>query len=393
MVVGVPKESCAGERRVAIAPNALAQFKKVKVDVVVESGAGDRAGFSDQAYAEAGARIASRDEVFASADVIAMVRSLGANVQSYQADLARMKQGQLLVSCSDPLSEPAPVQDAARAGITAFSLELIPRTTRAQTMDVLSSQANLAGYRAVLLAATIASKVLPMMTTAAGTISPAKAFVIGAGVAGLQAIATAKRLGAVTTAYDVRPAVKEQIESLGARFAEMPIEAGDAQDKGGYAKEMGEDFYRRQREFMKSVLAEMDIVVTTAAIPGKRSPVLVTKEMVEAMKPGAVIVDLAAERGGNCELTQADQTVVHHNVTILGPTNMASDLALDASMLFGKNIANFLLNMTDKEGSLKIDTNDEIVRDSMLCTGGEVVNPRIRELLGLPALNPESTQA
>jgi NAD(P) transhydrogenase subunit alpha len=272
-------------------------------------------------------------------------------------------------------------------GVTGFAVELIPRITRAQSMDALSSMATIAGYKAVVLAADTLPQLFPMLMTAAGTISAARVFVVGAGVAGLQAIATARRLGAVVEAYDVRPAVKEQVLSLGAKFVELPLEAADAQDKGGYAKAMDEDFYRRQRETMSRVVAQSDVVITTAAVPGKKAPVLITGAMLEAMKPGSVVVDLAAEQGGNCELTRPGETLVHGGVTILGPLNVPSSIPHHASQMYAKNITNFVRPML-KDGALGIDTSDELVRETLVVRDGEVVHPRVRELLGLPALTP-----
>ncbi len=385
MRLGVTQETFAGETRVALVPSALSVLKKAKVEVLVQSGAGNAAGFSDMEYASAGATVVpSREEVIAGTDVILQVRGLGANPEGYLADLALAKASQVWVAMMDPLWAPEPVAEAAKKGIIACALELVPRITRAQPMDVLSSQSNLAGYKAVLLAATELSKIFPMMMTAAGTITPARVFVIGAGVAGLQAIATARRLGAVVSAYDVRPAVREQVESLGARFVELPLEVKDAQDAGGYARALGEDFYRRQAEMMSSVLPENDVVITTAAVPGQRAPVLITREMVEAMRPGSVIVDLAAERGGNCELTQPGQTVVHHGVKVIGPVNLPSTMPFHASQLYARNISSFVLNLL-KEGELNLDTDDEIIRETLLTRDGQVVHPRVRERLGLSA--------
>ncbi len=270
----------------------------------------------------------------------------------------------------------------AAKGVTLLALELLPRITRAQSMDVLSSQATIAGYRAVLLAALALPKIFPMMITAAGTLNAARVLVVGAGVAGLQAIATARRLGAMVSGYDVRPAVKEQVQSLGAKFVEMPLDSAAAAGAGGYAQQMDEAFYRRQRELMTRVVAESDVVITTAAVPGKKSPVLVTAEMVAGMAPGSVIVDLAAERGGNCELTHAGQTVVVNGVTILGPTDLPAEVPQHASQLYAKNITTFLLYLV-KEGRLTLDAEDEIVRETLVARGGEVIHPRIKELLGV----------
>jgi NAD(P) transhydrogenase subunit alpha len=386
LLIGIPRETCPGERRVAVAPTALAHLKKAKLDVIVESGAGLEAGFTDEAYKAAGAAVGSRADVL-KADVIASVRALGANPDRAASDLAGMHEGQALVAVMDPLSNPGPVTAAAKAGIAAFALDLMPRITRAQSMDVLSSQANLAGYKAVLMAAEALAKIFPMMMTAAGTITPARVLVVGAGVAGLQAIATAKRLGAVVSGYDVRAAAKEQVESLGARFVELPLETGESQDSGGYAKAMDERFYQRQAELMAGVVADSDVVITTAAVPGKRAPVIVTRAMVEGMQPGAVIVDLATERGGNCEATVAGQTVVINGVTVMGPLNVPSTVPFHASQLFARNVATFLAHLC-KEGSLKIDTEDEITRETLLTQGGEVVHARVRELLGLMPLVP-----
>lgn len=385
MRIGVTQETFAGEARVALVPAALAAFKKAKVEVLVQAGAGKQAGFSDLEYAEAGATVLpSREEVLANADMVLQVRALGANPDGWRDDLSWARAGQVWIALMDPLWAPEPVAEAAQKGILAFALELVPRITRAQPMDVLSSQSNLAGYKAVLLAANALPKIFPMMMTAAGTITPARVFVIGAGVAGLQAIATARRLGAVVSAYDVRPAVREQVESLGARFVELPLEVQDAQDAGGYARALGEEFYRRQAELMKDVLPENDVVITTAAVPGQRAPVLITREMVEGMRPGSVIVDLAAERGGNCELTQPGQTVVHEGVTIVGPLNLPATMPYHASQLFAKNISSFALNLL-RDGELHLNLEDQIISETLLTREGQVVHPRVREKLGWSA--------
>jgi len=280
------------------------------------------------------------------------------------------------------LGAPEAVREMAQTGASLFSLELIPRITRAQSMDVLSSQATIAGYRAVLLAATELPKMFPLLMTAAGTLAAARVFIIGAGVAGLQAIATARRLGAIVQAYDVRAATREQVESLGGKFVEWKLEAGEAEDKGGYAKALGEEFYRRQRELLANVVVQSDVVITTAAIPGQPSPRLVTATAVEGMVAGSVIVDLAAERGGNCELSQADQRVVRHGVVILGPTNLPSEIPLHASQMFSNNLTKFLLNMV-AEGKLTWNMDDEIVRDTLVCHRGEVTGAKVRQLLGM----------
>ncbi len=370
MLVGLLREEALGERRVALVPAGVAAFKKAKVEIVIEQGAGVESGYSDSAYQDAGAEIASAADIVKRADVLVGVRPPKVSLRS----------GQVSVAIYDPLSAPAEVP--AASGATIFSLDLIPRTTRAQAMDVLSSQSNLAGYLGVLLGATELTKILPMMTTAAGTLPPAKILILGAGVAGLQAIATARRLGAVVSAYDVRSAVKEQIESLGARFVELPIDAGDSQTSGGYAKAMGEEFYARQRQLLGDVLSEMDMVVTTALVPGMKAPILVTQAMAERMHPGSVIVDLAAERGGNCELTQPGETIIHNGVKILGPLNLSSKLATHASLLFSKNVVTFVLNMV-KDGAIEMNMEDPIVTGSMVAKGGEIVHPAVREKLGL----------
>lgn len=385
LVIGVPSELFPGEHRVGIAPVNLPVLTKAGHKVVVQSGAGVAAGFPDSAYVEAGATVAAtREEVFAAAEAIVQVRSMGAEGDCWATDRALLKGTHVLIGSCDPLGAPAVIQDAAATGVTAFSMELVPRTTRAQAMDVLSSQANLAGYKAVIMAADALPRIYPMMMTAAGTITPSKVFVVGAGVAGLQAIATARRLGAVVSGYDVRPAVKEQVESLGARFVDLPLDAGESQDSGGYARAMDENFYRKQAELMASVLTDVDVVITTAAIPGQRAPILFTAAMVEGMRPGSVIVDLAAERGGNCEATVPGQTIVHAGVTVMGPTNLPATVPFHASQLYGRNIAAFLANIA-KGGEFAPDMNDQIVLETLVCKGGEVVNARVRDKLGLTA--------
>jgi NAD(P) transhydrogenase subunit alpha len=325
---------------------------------------------------------ADRAEVFGTADAVLQVRTLGTNLEAGVTDLELLRQGQVLIGFADPLMAGSAAQQIAARGGTLFAMELVPRITRAQSMDALSSMASIAGYKAVLIAASTLGKLLPMMMTAAGTISPSKMFVMGAGVAGLQAIATARRLGAVVEAYDVRAVVKEQVQSLGAKFLELPLPTSTAQDQGGYAKELDESVYAKQRELMLKAVAASDAIVTTAAIPGKKSPVLVTAEMVRAMAPGSVIVDLAAERGGNCELTRPDTTVVENGVTILGPTNLPSTVPLHASQMYSRNIATLLAHLI-KDSKLNIDPTDEIVREMLVTYDGQVVQPRVREALGL----------
>ena len=385
MKIAVARESFPGEQRVALIPASIPSLMKAGLNVVVESTAGESAGFVDDAYRAAGAQVvASRDEVF-DADVILQVRACGANPDAGREDIGRIGENKLLIAMCDPLGNPNAAQEVAASHATVMALELIPRITRAQSMDVLSSMATIAGYRAVLLGAIELPKMFPLMMTAAGTLTPARVFVIGVGVAGLQAIATARRLGAVVRAYDVRPAVRDQVESLGAKFVELELETSDAEAKGGYARELGDEFYKKQRELMASVVAESDLVVTTAAIPGKRSPLLVTNEAVSGMQPRSVIVDLAAERGGNCEPSEPDQRVVHDGIVILGPTNLPSEIPNHASQMYSKNISTFLLNLI-QDGQLRYDMEDEIISDTMIARGGEVVHPRLRESLGLPEL-------
>ncbi len=393
MKIGVPKETFPGECRVALIPDSATALAKAGHEMMVESGAGDAAGYTDEAYQKHGATIAAdRASLFGSAEAVFQVRGFGANQAAGRADLELMRPGQIIFASMDPLGEPGAIQELAAKGVTAFALEMIPRITRAQSMDVLSSMATVAGYKAVLMAADASPRMFPMFMTAAGTITPAHVLVVGAGVAGLQAIATAKRLGAVVSAYDVRPAVKEQIESLGAKFVEMDLEAEGAEDKGGYAKEMGEDFIRKQREFMTGVCAESHVIITTAAIPGRQSPVIVTGDMVKGMMPGSVIVDLAAERGGNCELTKADEAVVVHGVTIMGPTNLASTVPFHASQMYARNLLTLFKEITDKEGALALDMENQVHRDTMVTRDGEVVNARIREILKMPALEPAKVE-
>ncbi len=383
MIVGVLQETFPGERRVAVIPAMVPSLTKAGLDVLVEAGAGTEARFPDAEYQGKGAQIASsRSEVFQKADIILQVRSPGANPDRGSEDIANFRSGQVIIGHHEPMTELEPLQALAKKGVTAFSMEFMPRITRAQSMDTLSSMATIAGYRAVLLAAETLPRIFPMLMTAAGTLAPAKVFVVGVGVAGLQAIATARRLGAVVEAYDIRPAVADQVRSLGAKFVEFDLHMEEAEDKGGYAKEQSEEFLRRQQEEMAKSVAANDVVITTAAVPGKQAPILVTADMVKGMTPGSVIVDLAAERGGNCELTRPGETIVIEGVTILGPLNMASDTPMHASQMYAKNITTFLLAMVE-EGRLKLDPADEVIQGTLLCQDGEVVNPRIREVMGL----------
>jgi H+-translocating NAD(P) transhydrogenase subunit alpha len=386
VIVGVPKESYPGERRVALVPTALPLLAKAGLEVVIESHAGGQAGYPDSLYSEKGAKILpDRAAVFSTAEVIVQVLCYGANDITGKADIPLLRRGQILVGFLRPLGSAEVVQELAAAGVTTFAVELMPRTTRAQSMDALSSMATLSGYKSVLLAANRSIRIFPMMTTAAGTITPARVFIIGVGVAGLQAISTARRLGAVASAYDMRPAAKEQVQSLGGRFVELPIEAQNAQDARGYGTAQDESFYARQRELLGRVIAESDIVLTTAVVPGRKAPVLVTGEMVKKMGPGSVIVDLAAERGGNCELTQMGKTIEVNGVSIIGPVNLASTVPYHASQMYSRNLASFLTNLV-KDGKLRPPESDDIILETLLTQSGEIVNARVREFFKLPAL-------
>ncbi|WP_428261996.1 Re/Si-specific NAD(P)(+) transhydrogenase subunit alpha [Haliangium sp.] len=385
MIVGVPKETLPGERRVALIPAVIASLGRADIKVHVEAGAGVEAGYPDQEYEKAGAVIvADRAKLFAESDVITQVNTYAINHEAGRADLELMRDGLVVIGASDPLGSTERVREMAETKAQVFGLELMPRITRAQSMDILSSMATVAGYKAVLMAANRLPRFLPMFMTAAGTIQAAKVFVIGAGVAGLQAIATAKRLGAKVRAYDVRPVVKDQVQSVGGTFVELELEAGDAEDKGGYAKAQDESFYEKQRALMAKEVAASDVVITTAAIPGKKSPVLITADAVKGMSPGSVIIDLAAERGGNCELTQADVDVVEHGVLILGPLNLAASMPYHASQMFSKNVTTFLAHLV-KEGKMELDMDDEITAGTLMCRDGEVIHPRLRDILGLAA--------
>src|SRR5271165_6391448 len=388
VIVGVPKESYPGERRVALVPSVISTLAKAGLEVVLESGAGEGAGYHDSAYAEKGGKIVpDRAAVFGAADIIVQVLCYGSNDVTGKADLPLLRRDQLLMGFLRPFGSAEAVQQIPAAGVTAFSVELVPRTTRAQSMDALSSMGTICGYKAVLLAAETSIRIFPMMTTAAGTITPARVFVIGAGVAGLQAISTARRLGAVASAYDMRPAAKEQVQSLGGRFVELPLEAKNAQDARGYGTAQDETFYARQRELLTRVVAESDVVITAAVVPGKKPPELITREMVERMAPGSVIVDLAAERGGNCELTKPGETVKVHGVTIIGAINLATSVPYHASQMYARNLTTFLLYMV-KDGKLQQNLQDEIIRETLITNGGEIVNARVREFYKLPALAP-----
>ena len=385
MIIGVPKETYPGERRVALVPLVIPNLTKAGFQVVVERNAGLQAGYPDAQYVEKGVEIASsRSDLFGKADIILQILCYGSNDVTGKDDLPLLRSGQILIGFLRPFGSREVIEQIAGRGVTALSVELVPRTTRAQSMDALSSMGTICGYKAVLIAADSHPRIFPMLTTAAGTITPARVLVIGAGVAGLQAIATARRLGAVASAYDLRPAAKEQVQSLGGRFIELPIEAKDAQDARGYARAQDEHFYQQQRELLGRVVKESDVVITAAVIPGKKSPVLVTEEMVKGMAPGSVIFDLAAERGGNCELTEAGKTVVQHGVTIIGAINVASGVPYHASQMYARNVTAFLIHLI-REQKLQLNVDDEIIRETLVTHNGDVVNQRVREFFSMPA--------
>ncbi|GLS83188.1 Re/Si-specific NAD(P)(+) transhydrogenase subunit alpha [Paraferrimonas haliotis] len=386
MKIGLLKEINAGEKRVALLPVNVAKLVKKGLNVTVEASAGSASGFSDQDYQDAGASIAERDQVMADAQVIICVSCKDQQAEQVNSQL---RKDQWLIATMDPLARAQQVAEYANTGVTALALELVPRITRAQSMDVLSSMATIAGYKAVLIAAEKAPRLFPMMMTAAGTLKPARVFIMGVGVAGLQACATAKRLGAVVEAYDIRPAAREQIISVGARPVELNLEDSATETKGGYATEQTDDFIARQQAAMADVLAQQDVVITTAAIPGRPAPKLITAAMVEKMKPGTVIVDLAAETGGNCELTELDQVIESNGVTIIGPSNMASMAATHASQMFATNIEN-LLNLMIEDSSLTLDFEDEIIKETTVSHQGEIISPRLRDVLGLNSNNEVS---
>ena len=380
--VGVPAETYPDECRVALTPRAVETLVTSGIGAVIEAGAGDAAGFSDSEFESKGARIApDRSGVFASCPVILQVRTLNANRDAGRADLPLLRNGQTVIGFGEPLTPGSYYSELAQRGVSSFAMELMPRITRAQSMDALSSMATVAGYKAVLLAASALPRMFPMLMTAAGTIVPARVLVLGAGVAGLQAIATARRLGAVVSAYDVRPAVREQVESLGAKFVSLALDTAKAEGSGGYAAASDEAFYIRQRELLTEVVREHDLVITTAAVPGQRAPLLLTREMVAVMSRGSIIFDLAAERGGNCELTQPGRTVVAAGVTIMGPLNVPSTVPYHASQMYARNITTFLKHLI-RDNVLTIDVNDEITRETLVTHSGEIVHPRVRSLAG-----------
>jgi len=372
MIVGVPKESAPGERRVALVPELVARLTKAGLGVIVESGAGAAAGFLDSSYIDVGARVES--EVFDRADILLKVQP------PTIVEVEKMKADAVLISFLQPYTSTAEIQALAACRITSFSMELMPRITRAQPMDALSAMSTVAGYKAVLLAASSLPKFFPLLMTAAGTVTPAHVFVIGAGVAGLQAIATAMRLGAVVEAYDTRPAVKEQVESLGAKFADLGLETSDAEAKSGYAKAQTEEFYRKQQEMMIRYVTAADVVIPTALIPGQRAPVLITEEMVRGMRPGSVIIDLAAEQGGNCALTEPGKEVVKYGVVIIGPINLPSTMAFHASQMYAKTTTNFLAHLL-KDGVIHLDLSDELTRSPLVTHQGEILNEAVKARL------------
>ena len=381
MIVAVPKESFPGENRVALIPAGAAALKKAGLQVMVEAGAGVAALSSDADYEAQGAEIEpSRADLLAKADIVAMVRGPGDYAQYPLADLAPLKKGAAIVSFLDPLGQPGIMRQLAERGLTLLSMELMPRITRAQSMDALSSMASLAGYKAVLLAADHAPTIFPMMMTAAGTIKPTKVFVLGAGVAGLQAIATAKRLGAVVEGYDIRTEVREQIESLGGRFVEIKVDVETKTGAGGYAAQQSPEYYARQQELLGQHLGGVDVIITTAAVPGRKAPILITEAMMQNLHPGTVIVDLAAERGGNCAMTEAGQLIEYRGVKILGPVNVPSQVPAHASQMYSRNVQTFLSHLV-KDGELKINREDEITAGTLVAHGGEITHAGVRKAL------------
>ncbi len=374
MRVGIAKESRPGERRVAMVPDTLVRMAKSGLEFLVERGAGTGSWFDDASYEKVGARLVDRDPLYADSEIVVKVAPPTLD------EARRLRPGQVLIGFLAPLADLDLAVVLASTGATCFSMELVPRITRAQAMDALSSMSSIAGYKASLLAAAHLPRFFPMLVTAAGTLTPARALVLGAGVAGLQAIATVRRIGAVVSAFDVRPAVREQVQSLGATFLQIEMPQQDTEDAGGYAKALTEEAHRREVELLSKAVRDMDVVITTALVPGQRAPILVTEDMVRSMKPGAVIVDLAAEAGGNCALTRADEEVVVNGVTILGPLNLASTMPVHASQMYGRNIMSFLQNMI-QDGKLVLDMQDEILRGSCLTHAGQIASERTRALV------------
>jgi NAD(P) transhydrogenase subunit alpha len=381
MIVAVPKETYPGEKRIALIPPSIPPLTKAGLEVIIEAGAGDGANIKDQDFEAQGAGVEKdRQRLLSQADVVLMVRGPGSYADFPSADLDVLKEGTVLIAFLEPLAAPTTMKELADRKLTVFAMELMPRTTRAQSMDALSSMATIAGYKAVLAAADASPKLFPMFMTAAGTITPARVFVLGAGVAGLQAIATARRLGAVVEAFDIRPIVKEEVESLGAKFVQLELETEEAQDAGGYATAQSDDFYQRQQELLAERIRNSDVVITTAAVPGKKSPVLISEEVVAGMKPGSVIVDLAAEKGGNCAVTKRGEKIVHKGVTVLGPDNLSAQVPVHASQMYAKNISTFLLNLI-KEGKLDLNMEDVITKGAMVSHGGQLVHEAVLSAL------------
>src|SRR6266513_3181844 len=392
MLIGVPREIAAGERRVALVPEVVSQLTRAGHRVMVERDAGLRAGFTDDAYRTAGCEVIDAvEEIYSTAQIVLKVQRPGRDENSGEAELDMLRDGVVLIGLLQPAADPSLFQQLAERNIVACSMELVPRTTRAQMMDALSSQSTVAGYKSVLLAANALQKFFPMLMTAAGTVRPARVLVIGAGVAGLQAIATARRIGAVVEAFDTRPVVKEQVQSLGATFVELDVHIEDAQDAGGYAKELSDRHIRLEKELIHKRALQADVIITTALIPGKPAPMLVSAETVRAMRPGSVIVDLAGEQGGNCELSVPGETVVRHDVTIIAPLHISSDLAFHASQMYAKNVS-ALIALLAPTGKLEMNMSDDIIVAVTMTANGEVLHGPTREKLGV-AKSPQTTES
>ena len=389
MLIGIPREIASGERRVALVPEVVSQLTRAGHRIVVERGAGLRAGFTDEAYSAAGCDLAdSAREIYSTAQMILKVQRPGRD----EWELDQMKEGSVLIGLLQPSGDPALFQQLAERRIIACSMELVPRTTRAQMMDALSSQSTVAGYKAVLLAANALQKFFPMLMTAAGTVRPARVLVIGAGVAGLQAIATARRIGAVVEAFDTRPVVKEQVQSLGATFVELDLHGADAQDAGGYARELSKDHIRREKELIHDRALQADVIITTALVPGKAAPMLIDAKTVAEMRPGSVIVDLAGEQGGNCELSVPGETVVRHDVTIIAPLHISSDLAYHASQMYSKNVA-ALVTLLAPKGELNLNFGDDIISAVCITANGETRHAPTRQRLGMSKPQQSTVEA
>ena len=380
MRVGIPKEVFPGETRVALIPESVKKLTDKKAEVVIESGAGAVAGCSDEAYQAVGAKVERSHDAVLGADLVLKIQPPAAGEDGLPNEVAALKQGAALITFLQPFARRALLTKLAERNVTAMSMEMVPRISRAQNMDALSSMATVAGYKAVLLAANAFARFFPMFMTAAGTIAPARALILGAGVAGLQAIATAKRLGAIVEAFDTRPVVKEQVESLGARFAELGLETKDAEDKSGYAKGQSEEFYRKQQQIMSKYVTNADVVIPTALVPGQRAPVLITEEMVRGMRPGSVIVDLAAEQGGNCAITEPGKEIVRHGVVIIGPVNLPSTVPFHASEMYAKTVTNYLAHLL-KEGRVHLDLDDELTRGPLVTHQGEILYEAVKTTL------------